>query len=973
MVALIFMLMASVSASDVSDMSDLALDNQSGNLSLEDSNLEINAGGEENLSKDISDSRILADSGSSSNSSLDSSSGSSSNSSSGSSSNSSSGSSSSSDSLAAKNETALVSSSSKVSYGNSFNVTLMDKNTNSSLSNKSLTLTFNNKTYAKTTDETGQVYFIMNRKAGNYSISVSFDGDDSYENVSESFSFTVVKAATAISNSGSSVVKGKSYSLSLKDAGGNVLANKTVSIVYGGKTYKKTTNAKGVVSLKISSAVGKTYKMTYKFAGDNYYAASSGSVSIKVKLGTSLTASASSVIKGKAYSVRLKDANKKALASKKIVFTFNGKSYNKTTNSKGIASLKINADANNTYNLSCSYAGSSYYGSSSSGIVSLFVKIPTSLSNSGSSIVKGKVYSLSLKDNKGSVLSNKTVSIVYRGKTYKKTTNAKGIAGITINSAAGKSYKISYKFAGDSLYGASSGSASIKVKLGTSLTGSSSSIVAGKTYSVRLKDANKKALASKKIVFTFNGKTYNKTTNSKGLASLKINPSKAGTYSFSYKYGGSSYYGSSSSGNLNLTVRLSSKFSNSGTSIMNGSDYSISLTDGSGNPLGSKNITVTFNGKTYNETTNSSGAVSFNVNVTSPKSYNLTYKFAGDSEYASASGSLSLNVKSDKVFSISQIISAATSLRTYVEKNARVPATVSVNGVKVNLSGFSYLMAKALISINSNKTSGYIGLINISSNYSNNGSKSINGNLYKANYTLLAKNLISYADENNEIPNYINTSLGLLSPNLYTFGLSKALQYYGAKKVLPSYLILSSSDFSDANVTKKGNLSQYMSGLNQIASLSSSELAKYLESSGHDAVTTAIKNLAISLTAGKTSTWSKALAIFNYVRDNISYSYYANSQKGAAKTLSTKSGNCCDKSNLIVALCRAANITARFSHGKGCTFSSGLVTGHVWAQIYIGGIWYSADATSSRNSLGNIKNWNINSFSNLKQYDHLPF
>ena len=66
-------------------------------------------------------------------------------------------------------------------------------------------------------------------------------------------------------------------------------------------------------------------------------------------------------------------------------------------------------------------------------------------------------------------------------------------------------------------------------------------------------------------------------------------------------------------------------------------------------------------------------------------------------------------------------------------------------------------------------------------------------------------------------------------------------------------------------------------------------------------------------------------------------------------------------------------MTARFSHAQGCRFSSGLVTGHVWAQIYVDGIWYSADATSTRNSLGNIQNWNTNSFNTLKQYVHLPF
>ena len=176
-----------------------------------------------------------------------------------------------------------------------------------------------------------------------------------------------------------------------------------------------------------------------------------------------------------------------------------------------------------------------------------------------------------------------------------------------------------------------------------------------------------------------------------------------------------------------------------------------------------------------------------------------------------------------------------------------------------------------------------------------------------------------------------------------------------------------------SSVTKRGNTAQYKKGLNEIANLTEAQLNAYLKSSGNDALNSAIKTLASKLVSEKSTTWQKAQAIFNYVRDNISYSYYSDSKKGAKSTLSSKSANCCDQANLVVALCRAANIPARFSHGQGCRFSSGLVTGHVWAQIYVDGVWYSADATSSRNSLGNIKNWNVKSFYSLKQYAHLPF
>ena len=114
---------------------------------------------------------------------------------------------------------------------------------------------------------------------------------------------------------------------------------------------------------------------------------------------------------------------------------------------------------------------------------------------------------------------------------------------------------------------------------------------------------------------------------------------------------------------------------------------------------------------------------------------------------------------------------------------------------------------------------------------------------------------------------------------------------------------------------------------------SEGNLDQYLVSSGYATITTAIKNKAASLTKGLTTNAAKATAIFNYVRDNVAYSYYANSKKGADGTLSSGSANCCDQANLVVALCRAAGIPARYSHAQGCAFSSGLVTAQLMLQV----------------------------------------
>ena len=132
-----------------------------------------------------------------------------------------------------------------------------------------------------------------------------------------------------------------------------------------------------------------------------------------------------------------------------------------------------------------------------------------------------------------------------------------------------------------------------------------------------------------------------------------------------------------------------------------------------------------------------------------------------------------------------------------------------------------------------------------------------------------------------------------------------------------------------------------------------------------------IKQLVAKLTSGLTSKTAKAEAIYNYVRDAISYSFYYDTKYGAVGTLDAKTGNCVDHSHLLIAMYRATVLPARYVHGT-CTFSSGTY-GHVWTQVLIGDTWVVADATSARNSFGNVVNWNANSYSLNGYYASISF
>ena len=152
-----------------------------------------------------------------------------------------------------------------------------------------------------------------------------------------------------------------------------------------------------------------------------------------------------------------------------------------------------------------------------------------------------------------------------------------------------------------------------------------------------------------------------------------------------------------------------------------------------------------------------------------------------------------------------------------------------------------------------------------------------------------------------------------------------------------------------------------------------SNLSPYLSYSNNCQVSnTEIIKLAEQLTKGLTKPLDKAMAIYNYVRDEISYSYYYDTKYGAVETLHHKTGNCVDQSHLSIALYRAAGLPARYVHGT-CAFNDGDTGGHVWTQVLIDGIWVVSDSINRSNSLGEVVNWNNNNYKLQGYYSSIYF
>jgi hypothetical protein len=326
------------------------------------------------------------------------------------------------------------------------------------------------------------------------------------------------------------------------------------------------------------------------------------------------------------------------------------------------------------------------------------------------------------------------------------------------------------------------------------------------------------------------------------------------------------------------------------------------------------------------------------------------------------------STNSSGTISLNSIIDAASRVKAYVDINGVLPNYVTIGTTQYSMSSFLYLLSKAIVNINKGLTSG-ISPITVASPSNPSGAK-VAGTINKANYTDIALRVSNYIAANGQAPNYASSTLGNIQFQSLVYELSKVLNYLNVNGVMPNTLTINTSNPSTLNGGSSSSGNDSSSGGN---SSTNSSLAIYLKATTNCQVNNAnIKSLASQLTAGLTTDLAKATAIFNYVRDKISYSFYYNTLKGAVGTLNAKSGNCVDQTHLLIALLRASGIASRYVNGEVIFTQSGKL-GHVWAEVYIDGKWVIADTTSSSNSLGKVNNWNTNNPTIYGRYAEITF
>ncbi|MEE0025829.1 Ig-like domain repeat protein, partial [Methanobrevibacter sp.] len=126
-----------------------------------------------------------------------------------------------------------------------------------------VTTTVNGKTYSSPVDNGKAIITIPDLEYGNYTLPVTYSGDDKYNSLTKDVNLTVKEDEIIVS--APDLTKyysgNESFNVNVAYANGRAIAGKEVKITINGVTYKRTTDENGSASLSIN-LISKAYDVT---------------------------------------------------------------------------------------------------------------------------------------------------------------------------------------------------------------------------------------------------------------------------------------------------------------------------------------------------------------------------------------------------------------------------------------------------------------------------------------------------------------------------------------------------------------------------------------------------------------------------------------------------------------------------------------------------------------------------------------
>ena len=279
-----------------------------------------------------------------------------------------------------------------------------------------------------------------------------------------------------------------------------------------------------------------------------------------------------------------------------VKITLNGRTYDRTTNSSGQASMGI-ALKSGVYDVTTEYNDIKVYST-------VTVKDTVIADDFTKMYKNGTQYYGTFVDSQGNVLKGETIRININGVYYYKTTDNNGMAKMNINLIPG-----TYVLTADNPVSGERHATTVTVL---------STIVENhdltkyyrnaSQYSLRLLGPDGKPVGAGEVVtFNINGVFYTKTSDSSGYVRMNINLAP-GTYVITADYNGLKA--------SNIITVKSVLFANDlNMKYRDGSCFEVKLLDGQGEPLDGATVTFNVNGVFYSKVTDGDGTARLTINL----------------------------------------------------------------------------------------------------------------------------------------------------------------------------------------------------------------------------------------------------------------------------------------------------------------------------------------------------------------------
>ncbi len=335
---------------------------------------------------------------------------------------------------------------------------------------------------------------------GDYNITTTYSGDAKYVSMTKKGNITVipnmdvnlyVDDVVMIYHDGTRLVA------KLTDYQGRPIVNDIIYFTINGKTYAKTTDDNGTVSMGLNLD-SKVYTATVSYNESEVYSKISKNVTVTINP----TVISEDLVKmyqnDTRFYVKFTDSTGKALTKTTVKFNIHGVFYIKKTDKDGVADLGIMLRP---------------------GEYILTAYNPVTGEEKGFNITKyylnASKFQATIYDKNGSLAVGKNVTFNINSVFYTKTTDSNGVVSLAINLRPGE-YIITTMYEGLAV-------GNNIVVLPTLVTRDLNMTYGdGSNFTAQTLDGQGKPLANQNVTFNINGVFYNKVTNDNGVASLTM-------------------------------------------------------------------------------------------------------------------------------------------------------------------------------------------------------------------------------------------------------------------------------------------------------------------------------------------------------------------------------------------------------------------------------------------------------------------